>query len=152
MVRSFVALIAALVLLPAATATAQTCVAPPGTAAIDQYCETVPAAGGDRGSTDAGPRVAIPQQTADQLARSNEGGTLLRNLGNDPKKPWGATKQRAGSDESEAPVAPSNNPLDAVGSALSSGPTLDGWFIAALLAVTLLMVSWGWIAYRRRDN
>lgn len=52
MIRSRLCLLlagAALLTLPSA-ASAQTCQAPPGTAAIDQYCESIPGATGDRGT------------------------------------------------------------------------------------------------------
>ena len=144
-------LVFALALLPAATASAQrTCVAPPGTAAIDQYCEVVPDAGGDRGSNDPRPPATLPQETADRLAGSGQGQALLRQLGQDPAKPKGA--KRARTEAAPAPDAPSSNPLDAVSSALSSGPTVSSGFVVALLAVTLLVLSWGWIAYRRRTG
>lgn len=156
MVRRLVLLAFALALLAAAPAAAQrTCIAPPGTAAIDQYCEVVPDAGGDRGSTDLRPPVAIPQETAEQLARSGgQGEALLRQLGQDPAKPRGAGRRPSGPADSSdpGPSAPSDNPLDAVSSALSSGPTVSSGFIVALLAVTLLVLSWGWIAYRRRTG
>jgi hypothetical protein len=155
MVRLFALLAASLALLPSATAAAQSCQAPPGTAAVDEYCETIPAAGGDRGSADPSRPVPISKQTAQELSGSRDGAALLRQLGNDPAKPRGS--RRSGSDEpsrssAAPPSAPSSNPLDAVGSALSSGPTLGGGFIAALLAVTLLMLTWGWITYRRRPG
>src|SRR5438045_3324324 len=39
--------------LAAGSAHAQSCKAPPGMSAIDEYCEAIPAPGGDRGNTDA---------------------------------------------------------------------------------------------------
>jgi len=56
MIRSRLCLLlagAALLTLPSA-ASAQTCQAPPGTAAIDQYCESIPGATGDRGTPGPG--------------------------------------------------------------------------------------------------
>src|SRR3954454_25086600 len=143
----FVVLLAALLTLIPGTAAAQSCKAPPGTAAIDEYCETVPSAKGDRGTADPSETVPISKQTAQALARSSEGSALLRQLGHDAQKPSGNKKSSAskGKAGASAPAAPSNNPLDAVGAAVSSGPTLGGGFIIALLVVTLLMAGWGWV-------
>jgi cobalamin biosynthesis Mg chelatase CobN len=50
--RSLLLLLApVLIALLPATAAAQSCEAPPGTAALDEYCETVPAADGQGGGT-----------------------------------------------------------------------------------------------------
>jgi hypothetical protein len=153
MARLIVALVLLAGLLPAASASAQDCQAPPGTAAIDQYCETIPAAGGDRGTGERRASVPLSAATVRKLRNSGEQGeALLRQLGRNPAKRDRGTKSPAPSAPTHAAGAPSNNPLDAVSSALSSGPTLGGGFIAALLGVTLLMLTWGWIAYRRRTG
>ena len=155
------------------------CVAPPGTSGIDQYCETVPAASGDQGTRGGGGgsgqsgRVGgnVSRRTAAALQRSGSGGKAILGLSTGSgqassstqgsssgaaKGKTGTSSQKHGaaqgsqSSQSKAPAGRSDNPLEAVTSALSSGPTLGGGFIAALLAVTLLMLTWGWIAYRRR--
>src|SRR5687767_903772 len=50
--RSLLLLLAlVLIALMPSTASAQSCEAPPGTAAMDEYCETVPSADGQGGGT-----------------------------------------------------------------------------------------------------
>src|SRR3954451_4766213 len=50
--RTSLVLVALAAALSAAPAVAQSCKAPPGMSAIDQYCEAIPSPNGDRGSTD----------------------------------------------------------------------------------------------------
>jgi hypothetical protein len=144
-----------LVLALPAAAQAQSCAAPPGTAAVEEYCETIPAAGGDREGA-AGRPAPVPAGSLRVLARSQEGQDFVRLLGHDP-----ARAKDGGSGQSGKPGAtgtprtpgqPATDPLSAVTSALSSGPTPGGGFVSVLLALTLLMAGWGWIAYRRRTD
>src|SRR3954447_7639996 len=65
-----VALAAALFAVPAS---AQSCKAPPGMSAIDQYCEAIPSAGGDRGNTDLD-RGSRPYSAATLRALQRRGG------------------------------------------------------------------------------
>src|SRR5436309_9895999 len=71
--------------LPAQAAPAN-CVAPPGTSGIDQYCETVPAAGGDQGTRGGGGGgtgghhtlgSSLSRKTVAQLHRSAAGRAVL---------------------------------------------------------------------------
>ncbi len=151
-----VALIAAAFALWAApVASAQRCVAPPGTAAVEQYCETIPAAGGSRAS-DSGPKDPVPlsRRTARDLAGSGaEGEQLLRSLGHDPqKRSSGSGRSRPDIEGGDAPSEPSSNPLDAVRSALSGGPSMGSGFFTVLVALTLLMLGFAWFSYRRRPT
>ena len=156
-VLTLISLLLALVLVAPASAQ-QSCEAPPGTSAVDEYCETVPEAGGSR-SADARPDrpVALPSGTAKELARSGpDGEALLRQLGYDPAKVGEqANENRSAPVEARpggepAPKEPSFNALDTVGQIISSGPTVGGGFGFVLLAIVLAMLGWGWIDYRRR--
>jgi hypothetical protein len=156
--RRLLPTVIALLVLAAPAHADQTCVAPPGTAAVEQYCEVVPAAGGsqDRHRRDPAP---IPPSTAQRLSRSSAGQDLLRTLGHDPvtAKHAGAAKAHRRSSAATpgtaaAPRPPGDDPLGAVTSALSSGPKLGGPFVGVLLALTVLMLGWGWVAYRRRAS
>jgi hypothetical protein len=144
----------AALLVAAAPASAQDCEAPPGTAAIDEYCETIPsAAGGEVVGTD-GLRAppAIPRATVRALDRAGpDGKALNRFLGQDPNAP-----ARKGERAKPLPLdggvdqkAPSSNPLDAIRSAVSSGATVGDGFVWVMLAITLLMVGIAWTRYRR---
>ena len=69
-----------------AQAAPTTCVAPPGTSGIDQYCETVPGAGGDQGTRGGGGgttgghhtlRSSLPKRTVSQLGQTTAGRAIL---------------------------------------------------------------------------
>src|SRR4051794_26277193 len=108
-------------LLVAQPAAAQNCVAPPGTAAVEEYCETVPTGTGDRGSGDPGqPAAGAPAKTLARLAKTKQGQALSRALGHDPAKaakPRQRVKSTSETGSSapratgQAPQAPSGNPL-----------------------------------------
>jgi hypothetical protein len=147
-------------LLAAPASAAQKCVAPPGTAAIEQYCETVPAVTGETGSghgpgaarpisgqtlsriqAAAGPRavqaIAGPKATAPSTARKPSRGS-----GKDPEPPA----------RPAAPARVDSNPLDAVASAASSGTEAGGPLVYILLALTLLLASATWLRFRRSNG
>src|SRR5436305_12487615 len=70
--------------LPAQAAPAH-CVAPPGTSGIDQYCETVPAAGGDTGTRGGSQGShplsrSVPRRTAAGLRSSGSVGKAVLSL------------------------------------------------------------------------
>jgi hypothetical protein len=159
-----------LLLAVAAPATAGTsdCVAPPGTAAIEEYCETVPSATGDKGGgirsaqpLDRSTRAALRAQGADGQALAG----LLRSDGSSAPGGSAGSKgskaskgARAGSTGTNGGGAgatqdePSGNPLHAVTSAVEAGPTLGGGFAWALLGITALMIAAGWIRLRARRD
>ena len=159
--RRLLALIPLFIALATASpAAAQRCEAPPGTAAVDEYCETIPTVTGDR-SADARPEqpVALPPGTVEELQKEGEdGAALLRQLGYDPD-PAKAKEQAeryqapapAGGTE-PAPKEPEFNAFDTVGEIISAGPTMGSGFIAVLLAVIAFMLAWAWIDYRRRTT
>src|SRR5436305_5272664 len=134
--------------LPAQAAPAN-CVAPPGTSGIDQYCETVPAAGGDQGTRGGGGGTGghhtlgsgLPRGTASQLSRSAAGRAVLglsigatnanttsgagggsgSAKGGGSAKSGGASHGADAASQSGAPADRSDNPLQAIRSAVSTG-------------------------------
>jgi hypothetical protein len=156
-------------LLAAAPAAAQQCNAPPGTAAVDQYCENAPSAsgnGGGSGGSGGSSGASAPRSTVRALDRSGATGKELnRYLGEDVASARGGTGTTKGSKNSSdrkssstrapagtAPTQPSSNPLGAVQSAVNSGTTVGGGFIWALVLLTLLIAGVAWTRYRRRSS
>ena len=150
----------ALLLMTAAPAQAQQCVAPPGTGAIDEYCETVPTASGDRGSGDpqrAG--VPLPGRTVAELERSQDGQALNRVLKQDPasraeRRAKGEELPAAPAPRSGQPVPrePESNPFSAVQEAIAGGPSTGPLLGLTLFLITLVMLGGAWLAYRRRPQ
>jgi len=158
------ALIATLV--AAAPAAAQRCNAPPGTAAVDQYCENVPSASGDDGSGSNGSSGATaPRSTVRALDRSGKSGKELNLfLGEDVASAGARTDAKQRSKNSSGrkattpepagttPKQPSSNPLAAVQSAVNSGTTVGSGFIWILVLLTVLIAGIAWMRYRRRPG
>jgi hypothetical protein len=153
----------ALVALVPAVAAAQRCQAPPGTAGIDQYCETIPGAGGNQNPDDAaggsGGRAGegLPRRARGALSRAGrDGAGVLRLTGEAP-----AGKSRKGTPPAGEGVAssqggssgtPSGDPLSAVRSAAESGATLSAALPLVLLGLALLALAVGWTRYRGRQS
>jgi hypothetical protein len=147
-----VAVTAALVAPSGAHATS--CEAPPGTAGIDQYCETIPSTTGDRGAGDPHGGRGVPPATRTFLARHGAGVVVqlaepsgsrrrARDEGSQPSTgadvtPSGGTRDRQAS----------RNPLNAVRAAVTSGDTVGAGLPWALLAVVLGFAGAGWVRYR----
>jgi cobalamin biosynthesis Mg chelatase CobN len=145
------------------------CVAPPGTAAIDQYCETVPSSKGDRGPSapeQQRPEQRLPsaeEQTLKQLEQAGSDGRALAEVVRAERR---ASRQRAarsssgGRDSASVnerrpatatePAAPTQNPVAAVTSAAADGPTVSPWLIWIALVVALLFVVRFWVRFRAR--
>jgi hypothetical protein len=149
-----VALLAAAVV--AAPASAQSCKAPPGMSAIDQYCEAIPSAGGDRGNadTDRG-GLPISAQTRRELERRGADGRAIIDLSSAAKQkratgegsPSG-TPAASSTDEADRP---SNNPLSAISAGFGqTGDTAGPLFGTLLLVVALAFFGTAWLRYRRR--
>lgn len=142
-------LLLALLLSVPAGAVAQDCVAPQGTSAVDEYCETVPGARGDHNPGSGGGGAGISNATAGALAaRGATGQALARSLGADVRK---GRARKGGRDvaESSAAEVPSSNPFSVVPRALGSGSTVGDLFVLALVAIVLAMVGAGWVGFRR---
>lgn len=151
------------------------CQAPPGTSAIDQYCETIPGASGDRGSRSSqrgqSLRQVVPAGVVGQLRRGGPAGQAILNLpatvastnasaqkGASAQGPVGAETQRQGggprtrAQEPAAPGARSDNPLDAIRSAASSGTSAGSGLAWVLVALGVAMAGLAWVRYRRSPN
>jgi hypothetical protein len=155
------ALVLTTLLFATAPASAQTCIAPPGTAAVDQYCENVPSAGGNGGGPSGGSSARPSQGTVRALARSGQGGKELnRFLGADVASAQGTTgsSKRSSSGRkaakqattAPAPRQPSSSPLGAVQSAVNSGATIGDAFIWILLGIALFIAGTAWLRHRTR--
>jgi hypothetical protein len=162
-------LVVTAMLVTAGPAAAQRCNAPPGTAAVDQYCENMPSATGGGGSGGGGSndssRANVPSSTVRALDRAGERGKeLKRFLGDDVASAQGRsgkkqTPERTSTRKAEKreavgkpPTQPSSNPLGAVQSAVNSGTTVGSGFIWLLVALTLLIAGIAWLRYRRGSS
>jgi hypothetical protein len=150
------------------------CEAPPGTSGIDQYCETVPAAGGDqgtRGGGHSGRRLgdSLPRHTAAALRRSGGAGKAILGLstgsgqgsntgnrgGNAAKGSTGAGshgRSTAHGSQFTAPAGRSDNPLQAIRSAVTSGGSAGPGFVWILVILGAIMAGLGWLRYRRSTS
>jgi hypothetical protein len=158
------------------------CVAPPGTSGIDQYCETVPAASGDQGTRGGGGggsgqsgRVGgnVSRRTAAALQRSGSGGKAILGLSTGSGQASsstqgsssGAAKGKSGtssqkhaaaqgsqSSQSKAPAGRSDNPLEAIRSAVTSGTSAGPGFVWILVILGAIMAGLGWLRYRRSPS
>ena len=147
-------LLLAALALPAG-ASAQECIAPPGTAAVDEYCETVPDAAGDRGSPAPPQRVspgtlsALREQGEDgaRLADQLDREVLAQNPNRRSDRDLPASKDAVGVlGQSE----PGSNPLDAVREAVGAGATVEDGLGWALAIITLALAGTAWFVTRRR--
>jgi hypothetical protein len=161
-------LVLAAMLVTAGPAAAQRCNAPPGTAAVDQYCENVPSAtgnGGGSGGSDGSSGATAPRSTVRALDRAGESGQeLKRFLGEDVASAQGQSGKKRLSERAadrktqkpeptgKAPAQPSSNPLGAVQSAVNSGTTVGSGFTWLLVSLTLLIAGIAWMRYRRGSS
>lgn len=138
----------------AGTALAQKCEAPPGTAAVDQYCEVIP---DERGSTPSA-------RYADQAA-SNGGSPLAQRLAAqdldgaalatfvERTRPQGAVKGTTAQRESASLAAPPGGPIAAVKASVGEGGIAGIGFVVALVAIAALVaVLWAVDRRRRPDG
>ena len=161
--------------LPAQAAPAN-CQAPPGTSGIDQYCETVPSASGDQGTRGGGhgqsgrSGSSVSQRTATALRRSGASGKAILGLsggsgqGSTSGNSTGANaaKGRTGTGthggntaqggQSTAPAGRSDNPLEAIRSAVTSGGSAGPGFVWILVILGAIMAGLGWLRYRRSTS
>lgn len=159
--------------LPPVQAVAQECQGPPGASAVQQYCESIPAAGGTTrpprgsatasadGSSGSGASTAqssLPQDVRRQLGASEAGQAVVGLVESaDAASPdGGATpgggKSDAGEKATSSPAAdaPSGSPLRAVSSSIESGQTIGDGFLWALALITVAAIGGSWLAYRSR--
>jgi hypothetical protein len=147
---------AALAALALATpAPAATCQAPPGTAAIEQYCETVPTASGDDAKNAGGSPDGIARATLDRIeaaagpaAVDTIGGTQV--AGSPSGR--GEARRPTATGEPAKPAPERGNPLDAIASAAGSGAQVGGPLVYSLLGLTLLLAGGAWLRFRRSPH
>lgn len=162
--------------LPAA-AIAQECQGPPGTSAVDQYCESIPAAGGtsrpgsssgQSGASGSSGASSVSGTVERQLAGSDDGQAVLglAAASATPSEAQGggsATSGNASNGSAETPASsqrpadsqnaaniPSTSALKAVSSSVQNGGTIGDAFIWALIGVTVIAAVAGWLSMRRR--
>jgi len=144
-------LAALLLALPGASAlSAESCEAPPGTSGSEQYCETLPAGGGDRQST-GGPGAArsFDRRTQAELGRSGRDGRGVLTLpaGGESRDPAPAGERSGSGRRSDS--EPPGSPIGSLGSALESGSSAGAGFVWLLLGAGLAMAGIAWWRYRR---
>jgi hypothetical protein len=154
--RRLLPILLLVLLAPASQARAQDCIAPPGTAAVDEYCETVPEATGERGSP-APPRNVSPSTLAALRAQGEDGARLADQLdravlAKDPNRrrdrdaPVAKGDVASRMDSSE----PGSNPLDAIREAVGTGARVEAGLGWALALITLALGGVWWLGTRRR--
>jgi len=127
------------------------CEAAPGTSGIDQYCETVPGANGDRGSgTGPGAGRSLDPKTVRSLDREGRDGRGVLAL---PSSGRGAPVERGSKpgarEGAKSRSKPSESTLGPLGSAIESGPSAGQSFLWVLAAAAVGMVGIAWARYRR---
>jgi hypothetical protein len=160
----------------AASGPGTTCQAPPGTSAIDQYCEALPTPGGTSGHHRAHSHP-VSNSTTKQLEQQGAAGKAVLNLANSSgdagstppappvavhKKAIRHHKRKAASSSPTPPAvtkvkpasnalpAPASNPLSAVGSAIGTGSSTGALLLWLLVALAVVMGGTALIGYRRR--
>ena len=155
MIRRLVPLLVlAAALGPAAgPAHAQRCEAPPGTAAVDQYCEMIPE---ERGTTPSAryagsgtPGSAPETPLGRRLAAQGFSGVALATFV-ERTRPEGAVRGET-AEESASLEAPPDGPVAAVRSSVAAGPVTGTAFLLALLAIAVLVAGL-WALDRRRPR
>jgi hypothetical protein len=155
-----------LVLALPGLASAQRCVARPGTAALDQYCETIPGSSGSRPSARGGGsrlRDLLPDALVARFERHGEEGRAVLALSPGPTALSAAARERSRTPprersaqaspalvETDAPPdAPSANPLTASVDALGLAGAL-GWGLVVALGVFACLAAAAAFAAGRR--
>lgn len=169
-------------LVAAAPAQAQTqrCEAPPGRSGVEQYCESLPDAGGPQGGDREGSGRGVDRRTAGRLRSAGEEGEALLSLvggaaasgdadgsgsgsgdsGSGSKPADGAEDggssdgggASAGTQEADEGDEPSDNVLTALQSSVEDGPTLTNAFGWLLLAIAIGCFALAWLVWRRRES
>ena len=167
-------------LLPSgASATADNCNAPPGTSGIDQYCEVLPGAGGTNGTHHKKkPATHVSPQVTKDLQRQGSAGaailqltqqsgaatvttppkvtTVKRHKTRHKKKAAATTPSSSNTTppssntDNTTRSAPANDPVSAVGNAVSVGSGVGAGFVWVMVGIGLVFGAMTWISYRRR--
>lgn len=145
--------VAVLLVSAGSAGAAPRCDAPPGTSGIDQYCETLPGAKGDR-ELGAGHRVgrSLDRGTSRALKRAGRDGRGVLALPSSGRGGRGDGAPGSQPGKKEAGKEPSGSPIAALGSAIDSGTTAGHGFVWLLLASGAGMAGIAWIRYRRGSS
>ncbi|HKN94532.1 MAG TPA: hypothetical protein VJU60_09385 [Thermoleophilaceae bacterium] len=153
--------------LPSGALASTTCQAPPGTSAIDQYCEALPSPGSSGHHKHSKP---VSNSTTKQLEKQGPTGQAVLNLADSsgdanvapaaPKPKKHHRRHHSRHAATPSPVtpkpasgslpAPSSNPLSAVGSAIGTGSSTGAVLLWILVALAVLMGGTAFIGHRRR--
>jgi hypothetical protein len=149
------------------------CEAPPGRSGLDQYCESLPGATGDRSpGGGGGSGRSVSTATKRKLENGGAAGKALLGLlgtgargdsgpggdggsassGGGGGRGGSSNGARSGGASDKAADAPSNNVLSAIRSSADAGATSGPGFIWVLVIVTLVIVGVAWIRYRARGR
>ncbi len=178
--RPVIALLASLLAAIAApTAHAQSCEAPPGSAAVEQYCEAIPEGDGSQsgndfqressgsagsGASSNGPSdggsPGLSDEAAQALQNGGADGAAVSNLARASRGGEGSSGSSAGAATEAGEVAgtaaqsgeASGSPLRAVSASVENGPVAGSLMIWALLGATLVVLALGWTRFRRTDT
>ena len=140
-------------------ALAQTCVAPPGNSGIDEYCESIPGPGGDRGAGDRPQGPGISGDTRQALEASGPLGQAVGSLAAEGRPGGGTGREgpEAGAgaqDDGDGGNALSDvgegNALSAVGASVDSGASSGAALVWILAGATCLAAGAGWLRIRSR--
>lgn len=174
--RLVIALLASLLAATAApSAHAQSCEAPPGSAAVEQYCEAIPegdgaqsgndfrreatesagAGGGTNGQDGSGGSTLSPEATEALESAGADGDAvadLARASSGGPNTASNGTSEAEAGDvagSSASSQEASGSPLKAVSASVENGPVAGSLMIWALLGATLVVLALGWMRFRR---
>jgi hypothetical protein len=167
--RRYASVIAGIVclvtLIATSAAIAAPCSAPPGTAALDQYCEVVPSAGGTGHNTSHGKAEAVsppvqdaidslPASQARELAQTMDrlGPAAAKEVSPRPRAGIHGTGPGVDRGEPRVPAEPSGNPLSAAARAVTGGPTSGPVFPWVLISVWAMLAGVSWVRYRGRTR
>lgn len=166
----FAFLLSALLVVEAPSAHAQSCEAPPGSAAVDQYCEAIPEGDGSQSGSDfrrqsaessAGREQddgsALPAAALKQLQSAGSDGGSVANLARaarDTRQPLPGGNNEAGevAGATASSDAGSGSPLKALSASVQNGPIAGSLLIWGLLGSTVAVLSVGWIRHRGGDT
>lgn len=161
---SLMMLVASLVLGAGVARAATTCESAPGTSGLDQYCETIPGAGGGSpsvGGTGGGgatERQALPPAAARALDQPGAVNAGIRGLV--AAGPAGAARtrearrrqQRTRRESIASAADTSGDPLRAVANSVKDGPTVSSALPAILLILAIVAASVAWLRRGREHG
>jgi hypothetical protein len=140
----------------AAPVQARRCQAPPGTSAVDQYCETFPTVSGSRESGQLGGKrlgQTLAHSTGAAFAHAGPDGRALQSLPARSRIARSRSKSTASSAAARGSAAPGpappSNPVQATLSAARSATAIGSGFIVIVMGTALALVGAACIRHRR---